>query len=337
MNITFLIGNGFDLNIGMKTSYRDFYQYYINSSKKETHPLIQSLKDSLVADIDNWADFELQFGDYCNCFQTYEDFEVVFDDVSFKLANYIESEQNRYNFDIDIDNKVFLYKDFASPELYLSNADKKALEGYKSKWNNYSEWKIDVISFNFSTSLDSLLAQSNKKERISIRGVERPVVFNGIKHIHGYTTENMVLGVNDPSQINNDYLKSNPYFLNALVKPECNKAMKHLIDQDCKDVLNYSNLICLFGLSIGDTDKIWWEIIGKCLFNNNTSLIIFSRGDEIPAIRRYKMKMKEDSIKDIFLSKTNLTSEQKEYVSANIYVGYNTQIFDIKLAEKSVV
>lgn len=332
MNITFLIGNGFDLNIGMKTRYSDFYQHYINLSDNNNHPLVQSLKDSLISDIENWADFELRFGEYCSKFETFEDFEVVFDDVTLKLAEYIKNEQNRYSFDADC--KVPLYKDIACPEQYLPNADKKALKEYKSKWNNHSEWRMDIISFNYSTSLDNLLAQSNRDERISIQGVGKPLVFNGIKHVHGYTTENMVLGVNDHSQINNDVLKFNQYFLNALVKPECNKVMKHLVDQDCKSLINNSNLICLFGLSIGDTDKVWWEIIGNRLLSNDTRLIIFSRGNEIPAIQRYKMRMREDDIKDVFLSKTNLTSKQKNDIDSKIFVGYNTNIFSIKLTEK---
>lgn len=29
MNVTFLIGNGFDINLGLKTSYKDFYEQYI--------------------------------------------------------------------------------------------------------------------------------------------------------------------------------------------------------------------------------------------------------------------------------------------------------------------
>ena len=28
MNITFLIGNGFDLNLGLKTTYHNFLDYY---------------------------------------------------------------------------------------------------------------------------------------------------------------------------------------------------------------------------------------------------------------------------------------------------------------------
>lgn len=29
MNITLILGNGFDLNMGLPTAYSDFYQYYL--------------------------------------------------------------------------------------------------------------------------------------------------------------------------------------------------------------------------------------------------------------------------------------------------------------------
>lgn len=37
MNVTFLLGNGFDLNLGLSTSYKDFYSYY---TKKEPNDFI---------------------------------------------------------------------------------------------------------------------------------------------------------------------------------------------------------------------------------------------------------------------------------------------------------
>lgn len=33
MNVTFLLGNGFDLNLGLLTSYKDFYSYYTKKSQ----------------------------------------------------------------------------------------------------------------------------------------------------------------------------------------------------------------------------------------------------------------------------------------------------------------
>ena len=35
MNITFLIGNGFDLNLNLNTRYSDFYKYYIENDPQD--------------------------------------------------------------------------------------------------------------------------------------------------------------------------------------------------------------------------------------------------------------------------------------------------------------
>ena len=42
-NVVFLIGNGFDLGLGLKTSYRDFIDFYLN--KKEDDSLLNSEKE----------------------------------------------------------------------------------------------------------------------------------------------------------------------------------------------------------------------------------------------------------------------------------------------------
>lgn len=57
MNITFLIGNGFDINLGLNTRYSDFYPYFIEKSS-ETNMIRKWLqKDELL-----WADLEEQIG-----------------------------------------------------------------------------------------------------------------------------------------------------------------------------------------------------------------------------------------------------------------------------------
>lgn len=43
MNITFLIGNGFDLNLKLNTRYSDFYKYYIKNDPKDL--LSKSIKE----------------------------------------------------------------------------------------------------------------------------------------------------------------------------------------------------------------------------------------------------------------------------------------------------
>lgn len=42
MYVTFIIGNGFDLSLGMKTRYTDVYAEYMK--EKSNNPTIQALK-----------------------------------------------------------------------------------------------------------------------------------------------------------------------------------------------------------------------------------------------------------------------------------------------------
>ena len=53
MNITFMIGNGFDLNLNLKTGYKDFYKYYIENTKEDI------ISKSIKNNYELWADLEL--------------------------------------------------------------------------------------------------------------------------------------------------------------------------------------------------------------------------------------------------------------------------------------
>ena len=54
MNVTLILGNGFDLNMGLLTSYSDFYKYYLQvDSPKSTNLIKQEIGEKPR----NWADF----------------------------------------------------------------------------------------------------------------------------------------------------------------------------------------------------------------------------------------------------------------------------------------
>ena len=58
MNITFLIGNGFDLNLKLNTRYSDFYEYYIKNDPKDL--LSRSIKNNY----EMWSDLEVDLGEF---------------------------------------------------------------------------------------------------------------------------------------------------------------------------------------------------------------------------------------------------------------------------------
>ena len=61
MNITFLIGNGFDLGLGLASDYKSFYPYFIENANKDNiirHEIEKAGKDNYV----NWSDLESALG-----------------------------------------------------------------------------------------------------------------------------------------------------------------------------------------------------------------------------------------------------------------------------------
>ena len=52
MNITYIIGNGFDVNLGLKTRYQDFYDYYQNQPSPSEE--VKQLKAHIDRNKENW-------------------------------------------------------------------------------------------------------------------------------------------------------------------------------------------------------------------------------------------------------------------------------------------
>ena len=51
MNTLFLIGNGFDLSLGLPTDYKSFYKYYLTTNSSSA--VIEALKRNISSDFDN--------------------------------------------------------------------------------------------------------------------------------------------------------------------------------------------------------------------------------------------------------------------------------------------
>ena len=94
MNITFLIGNGFDIGLGLRTSYENFYKEYCKINPYEDNSNIQNFKKLLenrsndkYYGIRDWSDFEKAFGEHAEDFlaatkdlyiERFEDFVKAF-------------------------------------------------------------------------------------------------------------------------------------------------------------------------------------------------------------------------------------------------------------------
>ena len=70
MKITFMVGNGFDIGLGIESSYIAFYNWYCKRPSKEEHiqmfkkDIMNDMSRDIPADEKTWADFELGLGEY---------------------------------------------------------------------------------------------------------------------------------------------------------------------------------------------------------------------------------------------------------------------------------
>lgn len=145
----------------------------------------------------------------------------------------------------------------------------------------------------------------------------------------------MILGVNDLTQISNKGFHENEDAINSLVKEQRNRVQGHLVDKRCNDLVAIPDMICIFGSSIGDTDRLWWSKIGEQL-KRDIRLIIFDVGEKIHPRRGHFVDRSIKKKKDHFLSKTNLNEEEKELIKDKIFVGFNSNMFSEVLSNKTI-
>ena len=146
MNITYIVGNGLDLQYGLKTRYRDFYDYQnkLYSDRKAKEGYLNFIYESLFADevneYKNWSDFELSIGNLTkenseiivseetkNKF--IDDFTDVIDDLiaylkmvekNFNIENYkidFEGTLNRIRADLPLSNQEIISKKYSDKPL----------------------------------------------------------------------------------------------------------------------------------------------------------------------------------------------------------------------------
>lgn len=327
MNIVYLIGNGFDLKIGMETKYEHFYKYY--ETQENSNPNVMALKKEINVNRINWSDLEAAFGKYTKNIITENIAVKMYNDIIDSLCEYLIKEEGRY--DINDSNKDILYNDLSYPERHLRTVERTQLSSYK---NVREHWGIKIISFNYTTALEKLLNYDGKKivTQRGINGYEKYIA--DIEHIHGYAKERMILGVNDDSQIAKEEFKTSTRLKRRLIKSECNKTYGLGHDAKCKKWIDEANLICLFGLSFGDTDKQWWIKIGETLLRNDCRVILFAYNENIKKEGNWGPDFEDevDWIKDTFLSKTTLSEKDRVSVMSKIFVSMAEQVFDVKVS-----
>ena len=323
MNILYVIGNGFDLAQGMKTRYADFYPYYLKcASPNET---VKRLKEAIKENIGDWSDMEIELGKYTKNIGSESEFMEMYFDLSDRLSEYLkqESERNKLN------RVGQIVDDFFEPYRYLEPLDKRLYENYFDGFLGKDrrvgvDINVDVVTLNYTNTIESLIGfpsvpSMNKKNAVfSLRN---------ICHLHGVLGDTILVGVNDEQQIANGKFQQNQAVRDCLVKPEAIAAMRSDKSLLCRSYIERSDIIILYGVSLGATDANLWSTIVKQLSKNDPPMLVYFHysKDVIPPNRKQLLGRKEAEARDFLYQRLGLPQNLQS--KNNILVGYNKGIF----------
>lgn len=327
MNITFLIGNGFDINLGLKTRYSDFYDYYISKNHKDL------ISNDISKSYENWADLEKALGVFLKKISPLqaEMFLNSKGTLEEDLEEYLKKEQKRL--DVAHGKKEILACNFVERIVQLdsefSGKDKNEFQSWKR--TIAASIKYQFITFNYTDSLAWILAGHGSGTPMGKHNSGSTMfqdILGEIIHIHGTVDKNLILGLDDQNQIENLLMRNDNRITDYIIKPTMNDLLGEQRNEKVKKVLSESGYICVYGMSFGDTDRTWWKEIVSWLSEQETHRAILfvydSRGYSASAQQKLR-KIKK--WKEFFLSQADTPPELAVRIEKQMVVIVNSEIF----------
>lgn len=327
MNIVYLIGNGFDRNLGLNTDYKSFYQYYIKQESESY--VINRLKSEIDSNYENWSDLEESLGKYLKNITNNDDAILIYKDLLDNLQTYICKEDSRYI--VPKDRSKAILKELFYPIKSLRNNQRSKLESGILRTNQNRN--AYIITFNYTQTIEKLTGYKGEPITAFYFGNSNYSYLQEIEHIHGFCNPDkgrMALGLDNPSQICNESLSASQRICYRYVKPTYNDLYGEEHHRKCLRWINSADFICIFGMSIGISDQTWWNAIGKRLLTSDAILLYFYyEGFELQNNNGPEFQEQVDSIKDKLLPKLGIEDISNENVRKRIYISCDKTMFKL--------
>lgn len=344
MNVVYLIGNGFDIACGLDTSaktiiskYRDELRRHVDDLKDKKTDEYQGCRlflDSIDSEFDTWADFEKKLGEITKEFDSLDNpkeaFLAAFSNFRTFLRGYLQNQQSRIE-SIGVSKSManaFHHKCLGFMSEKMRPASKNSLNSFLNL-KQKEHWSIDYMVFNYTYLVDQLIDAVDEKKEINIsnfiyqRSPKVPL------HIHGnlFDEYGLLVGVDNKEQIASEQLRNDEDILNALVKTRQNRNNELERDSAANGLIRNADLIVIHGMSLGESDSMWWRQIGKWLSSSSNHVLVLSHFD--PAYdEKNKLQPEYHSqltrqVRDDFLDKTNLSDDLREKCYERILISVN--------------
>lgn len=322
MQITFLIGNGFDLACGLKSSYPNVYEKYIKEESKTE--AIKKFKEDLIKEKTkekwgNWSNFEIGMAEYAKSFNDEKEFIGCVSDFKAFLKKHLIEEQQKFFADYENVKKYYgtgIMQYIREGVYNFYTGLTKKIERKIEECGDATSWSYKFINFNYTGVLKKVIFENvaSKTEILNIHG--------------DLINQDVILGVDNVEQIKSNFNISKKG-KRVFVKPYLNDENDPNKVEKVKDIIKTSSYICLFGISLGDSDLTWKnEIVSWLKENENHHLFIFDYNCSRINIADLSLRLNEEEDRKSEKMK-QLGLEQEEKIFEQIHMPIGKLIFEI--------
>ncbi len=254
-SIILVIGNGFDLDLGLNTSYKAFIdKMYLNTQHPEsTNTLIDSMIEKYKEA--KWIDIELFLRDYA----------LSYENKDIEENRNVELEYKKLSSDLNMFMSQYKYGDNKRNYLgkYIYNVG--SISSKLLKWISVQS-NSRVYSFNY-TNLNDIACSLNEQQNLNIKDLD-------IRYIHGETCSSydgriapIIVGIDDIN-VKEEF--------RCMIKSAHSSYNSGIISD-----LSNSTHVIFFGFGMGKTDHSYFRNFFKSIEKGklNTLISIFNISD----------------------------------------------------------
>jgi len=343
MNITFLIGNGFDRNLGLFTAYSDFIKEY--KKIDGATDTLQKLNKHIKENEETWSVAEVALGQFTEEFEQgeAEQFSECQADFCEHLALYLKEQEKRVNYEFSAENIKTSFKRLNEIINNFPTQEKSVLnEVYQRRLNEIRVFNF--VCFNYTGTLDKCLEIVNQAPDVLGSHTYNQRNLNhglgNLVHVHGTVDKEMIFGVNDETQISKNEIfdcEDGDLYKGLLIKQAANASYMENTDSKAAKLIEDSHIIYIYGMSIGQTDKLWWDRICKWLnAGNDRHLIVQKYGTPSKGVFPIKYQRFERRCRKEVTQYCTLDEIKKNNIERRIHITSENIFEDIKnIAEES--
>ncbi len=357
MNVTYLIGNGFDVNLGLPTKFSDYYSEYKDSikdilvtpSKRFDEAAKNAICDfwhKINEPYTNWANFESAIAKFSE--KNELNVKNVLSDFTVKFSEYLNNICRDYECsdDVAVEFVQFILKGY----LNLQRHDRMLIEPMQIG-HYIDNTSIFFINFNYTDSIEKILHKFKEQHlgRSVIHSFSKnnstyhALLINDVLHIHGSLNDEnrAVIGIDSIEQFTDERLKHNEsvgvYCVKAQINDDTGYSDK---ERQFEETIRLSNIIYTYGVSFGETDRSRWQVLSSWLEKNEShKLVVYyyeSNFDEYKSTYERILLDHLDELKKEIMEKLELSTDEFDRYKNQIYIIDSSDVLKCKFIRKEI-